>query len=266
MQAYFYGKKILITGASSGIGENLALSLAPLKTYLALLGRNDEKLKDLQEKCKALGAQASIYAVDVADRKSMQEMASDLLQKWGGVDIVIANAGLGGLNPGDQFDLDIHDQFVAVNFQGTVNTLMPFIPSMIEKRAGQLIAISSMACFRGLPAAASYSSTKAAQRIFMESLRVDLRKHGIAVGSIHPGFVESAMTRHNEFQMPFKVSVKKSSQHIIKAIAGKKAIYLYPFPMKLLTFLNIHMPTWLYDRILPFLSGQKASKAQIFKG
>jgi short-subunit dehydrogenase len=257
-------QNIVITGASRGIGAGLAKYYAAQGCNVALIGRDLRSLQKTKEEFSQSIDNILLFEADVSVRLKMQEIARELLSLWGHVDLVIANAGVGGLNPADSFDFDLHDQFVNINFQGTVNTVIPFISSMIKRRSGHLVSISSLAAFRGLPNAASYSSTKSAQKIFMESLRVDLKKYNIAVSSIHPGFVKTKMAQHSEFDMPFMVTVEDSVIAITKAISLKKAYLLFPRPMKLLTLINVHLPTFIYDRLLPLLSGKKTRRAQIF--
>ncbi len=253
---FYQGKKIVITGASSGIGRDLAAYLAPANVHLVLMARRLERLEELARNCQAAGSQTLVLAVDVSDRAGMEAAAGQVLESVGTPDIVIGNAGVGGLNPAPHFDLDIHERTVAINVLGLAYTVMPYVPAMIERGSGHLVGVSSLAGFRGLPCAGSYSPTKAAQAIFMESLRVDLRPHGITCTSIHPGFVETPMTDHQEFKMPFKVPVRKSSILVAGALRKRRSVYLYPWQMRLLTLLNRLMPNWLFDRLLPALGGQ----------
>lgn len=265
MRDFYAGKVVVITGASSGIGADLARLLASWGARLALVARRREKLEALRAECEEAGAEALVFEADVADEATMLAMRDDVLAHFGHADIVIANAGVGGLNPAERFSLEVHRRVVETNCVGIANTLLPFVPSMLARGSGHLVGVSSLAAFRGLPKAASYSSTKAQQMVFLESLRVDLRPRGIAVSSIHPGFVETPMTDHDEFQMPFLVPVRKSSLLIAKAIRRRKAVYLYPWQMRWLTWLNRHLPRWLYDRLVPRLSGQKdEAEARIF--
>jgi NAD(P)-dependent dehydrogenase (short-subunit alcohol dehydrogenase family) len=257
MKAWFRDKTVLLTGASSGMGWDLALLLASYGSRLVLVARRAEKLEALAEACQALGAEVLVCAGDVSDRERMAAVAAQALERFGFVDIAIANAGVGGLNPADRFDLVIHEKTHAINVIGTANTLAPFIRPMIEAGRGQLVGISSLAAFRGLPKAGSYSSSKAAQARMLESWRVDLRPHGVSVSCIHPGFIVSPMTDHEDFDMPFMVPVRRSSILIARAIARRRSVYLYPWPMRLLTIVNRLLPNWLFDRLIPRLSGQR---------
>ena len=257
MKDFYQGKTIVITGASSGIGYDFAEYLAPFRVKLALVARRETQLEELAQKCEKAGSEAIVVAADVSSRESMESLRDKVLDKWGFADIIIGNAGVGGLNPAVSFDLDIHRRTMEINVMGLAYTLVPFIPSMIEQKKGHLVGVSSLAAFRGLPKAGSYSPSKAAQGIFLESLRVDLRPYGISVSSIHPGFVTTPMTDHEDFTMPFKISARESSVLIAKALKKKKAVYLYPWQMRVLTYVNRRIPNWLFDRIMPRMSGQK---------
>ncbi len=257
MRSFYEGKAVLLTGASSGMGQDLALLLASYGAKLVLVARRAERLEEVATRCREDGAEVLVCAGDVSQRDAMAEVARLALERFGFVDIAIANAGVGGLNPAPRFDLAIHETTFAVNVLGTANTLAPFIRPMVEAGRGQLVGISSLAAFRGLPNAASYSSSKAAQARMLESWRVDLRPHGVHVSCIHPGFIVSPMTHHDQFQMPFMVSTRRSSILIAKAIRARRPVYLYPWQMRFLTLLNRLLPNWLYDRLIPRLSGQR---------
>lgn len=252
----FKGKTAVITGASSGIGRDLALLWAEWGCNVALVARRKEMLEEVAAECRSKGVKALVLKGDVTDAKAMESVRDQVVGELGPVDIVVANAGVGGLNPARYFDLEIHRKTIEINCIGLANTLVPFIPGMVERKTGVLVGVSSLSAFRGLPKAATYSSSKAMQGVFMESLRVDLRPHGVHAMAIHPGFIRTPMTDHKDFTMPFMVPVRKSSLLISKAIARRKRVYLYPWPMKILTWFNKWMPRCLYDVLLPKMTGQ----------
>ncbi len=255
---FYAGKTLVITGASSGIGQDFAEYIAPAGVKLALVARRAERLQELAQRCQDLGSRALIIPGDVSSLPDMEKVRDAVVGEFGLPDIVIGNAGVGGLNPGWCFDLEIHRRTVDINIMGLAYSLIPFVPAMVERGSGQLVGVSSLAAFRGLPCAGSYSTTKAAQATFLESLRVDLRPRGISVSSIHPGFVRTPMTDHEDFDMPFKIPVRKSSELIARAIRRRRSVYLYPWQMRVLTWFNRNLPNWLYDRMLPKLSGQRS--------
>jgi short-subunit dehydrogenase len=254
MEAYFAGKRILITGAASGIGYDLALVLKEWGADLALVDIHPIPGE----------FQGRTYQVDVTDANRFLRIRDELLDKWGSLDIIIAAAGVGGINPAGCFSQSLDQRIMSINYFGTINAMMPFIESMLTKGAGQLVGISSLAAFRGLPQAASYSASKAAQMTLLESMRLDLNGKGIYVTCIHPGFVATPMADHDEFEMPFKVSPRRSSLLILKAIAKKKKQYSYPWQMAWLSRLNRILPNRLYDFLMPRLSPSKGSAPKLF--
>lgn len=267
MREFYKDKFIVITGAASGIGKDLADLFTDWGANLALIDFNEQELLKVTNSCK-LKTNKSIldFYCDVSNIDKMEDVAKSILETWHDkVDIVIGNAGVGGLNPGYDFNLKVHKKVVDINVIGLANSLGPFIPTMMRQRSGILVGISSLAGFRGLPMAASYSSTKAAQKVIMESLRLDLKRFGISSLSIHPGFIKTPISGgQDDFNTPFELEVRDSSLHIAKAIYKKKSLYLYPFPMRLLTFINRILPCWLYDIILPKLNNNTSAKAQVY--
>lgn len=260
---FFQKKKILITGASSGIGADLALCLDELGAELCLCARREQKLTHLDKQMKGSPV---LLTGDVADREGMAKLGEMLLKRWGTIDIVIANAGVGGINPGSNFDLAIDRTIMDTNYYGMIHTFAPFIPTMLEQKKGHLVGVGSLAGFRGLPNALSYSASKSAQATFLQGLRMDLAPHGVDVTSIHPGFIKTPMTNHEEFTMPFMVPVRKSSLLILKAMAKKKRIYCYPWQMNILSKLQRGLPAGIYERLVPILAKayKESKQAKIF--
>ncbi len=257
---WYQGKNVLITGAASGIGKDLALVLAQNGAKLALIDLQPGILVEVQAQCSP---QTLTFVADIRDPERMSAIISEVLSKWGHVDVAIACAGVGGINPAPIFSQEIDAKVMAVNYTGTVNTLAPLIPSMMARKSGNLVGISSLAALRGLPFAASYSASKAAQMTWLESLRIDLKPHGIYVTSIHPGFVATPMAEHDEFKMPFKVGPRDSSNRILRAIAAGRSQYHYPFLISFLARFNRLLPNFIYDFIMPRVSGRAPKSAKI---
>lgn len=201
-----------------------------------------------------------IFQADVSDSQRTSKIAEEILTAWGTVDIVIANAGIGALNPAYGFSLSLDRRVMEVNYFGMLNSFVPFIAAMQRNPGSSLVAISSMAAFRGLPSAASYCASKAAQTRALESLRIDLRPYGINVLAIHPGFVATSMANHNEFEMPFVVPVRKAAINILKAIAKQRTRYYFPVAMSFFTRINRLLPAWLYDRLHTLIAQRQGHK------
>lgn len=259
MKDYFKNKKILITGAASGIGKDLSLVLHDWGAELFLIDLKKVDLT-LYENLKFVTS----FEADVTNEESLIQIKNEIFKKIDSVDIIIAAAGVGGLNPGKNFSAQMDRKVMSINYFGTINSITPFLDSMIKKRKGQIVGISSLAAFRGLPAAASYSASKAAQMTMLESLRLDLLGSGVDVTCIHPGFVETPMANHSDFDMPFKVSARKSSLLILKAIKKRKKQYCYPWPMAILSKINRLLPNCVYDFLLPKLNSPQANTPKLF--
>ncbi|HXH30808.1 MAG TPA: SDR family NAD(P)-dependent oxidoreductase [Bacteriovoracaceae bacterium] len=252
MKRFFQGKNVVITGAASGIGQDLAVVLISWGVKVALF---DIQRIPLENKDN--------FLVDVTDAEGMDRACRALIDSWGRVDIVVAAAGVGGINPAPYFSLAIDKKIMSINYFGTVNTFAPFIEHLSKNSSGHLVGICSLAAFRGLPQAGSYSASKAAQMTLLESFRLDLKKSGVRVSCIHPGFVTTPMTEHDEFEMPFKVSVRESTNIILRAIASGKSQTGYPWQMSLLSKLNRLLPNCVYDFLMPRLSPSKGHRPRI---
>jgi short-subunit dehydrogenase len=241
-------KSILITGASSGIGEALSLAYAGAGTALALSGRNAERLAAVAERCRALGAQVSATTVDVAEREQMAAWITAEDERRP-LDLVVANAGISGGVSGVGGEERVRRIF-DVNVGGVLNTLLPAIQPMRQRGRGQLAIVSSVAGYRGMPGAPAYSASKAAVLAYGDALRVALEGDGISVSVVCPGFVNSRITAANEFSMPFLMTAEKAAGIIKRRLARGKGRIVFPWPMHLAARLLQAMPISLSDAIL----------------
>ncbi len=239
-------RSILITGASSGIGEALAKEYAEPGIFLALSGRNGERLEKVAETCRRIGAEVSADTVDVTHRDAMRSWI-ERIQEDHPLDLVIANAGIssgdkdrsGGLNETVTRDI------FAVNMAGVLNTLFPAIDSMQRRKKGQLALVSSMAGYRGLPSAPAYSASKVMVKAYGEALHGVLRKKGIGVTVICPGFVESRITAKNKFPMPWIWKASKAARVIRKGLEKNKTLIAFPLPFAAAMWcLNLLPSSW----------------------
>lgn len=237
---------IVITGATSGIGEALALHYAQPGVTLGLLGRRHERLERVGEACAARGATPILTPCDVRDTEAMQSAAERFLAQTQGIDLVIANAGVGAPDALATGDTAHHTMMFQVNVLGVLNTLLPFIPQMCRQQRGHLVAIASVAGFRALPGATTYAATKIAVRALMEGYGWDLQRYGIVTTSINPGFVVSEMTAQNPSPMPFLLPTDVAARKIARAIQRRRRSYTFPWPMAL----AVAFLPWLPGRFL----------------
>lgn len=251
-------KTILITGASSGIGEGLALGYAEHYraegVHLFLTGRNGERLEQVSAACRAKGADVSANVVDVTDRTAMK----DWVETLPALDIVIANAGVSGGFSGQELSRITDDYTIFdVNLYGVLNTVYPALPPMIERKAGQIVIISSLAGFLPMPSAPAYSASKVAVRFYGEALASKLKPHNIAVSVVCPGFIKSRMTDANDFPMPFLMKTDDAIRKIIKGIEARKPRIAFPWMMVLPLAFLAALPSWISRAIFACLPQKK---------
>jgi short-subunit dehydrogenase len=237
--------KVFITGASSGIGSALAKQYAAQGATLGLLARRKDQLEALQAE---LNCPCSVYAVDVRDANAIQLAAQDFMQRYGTPDIVIANAGVSaGTLTQNQQDNKTFEAILAINVLGIMSTFQPFIEPMKQQQSGQLVGIASIAGVRGLPGAGAYCASKAAAIAYLESLRVELADQHIAVTTIAPGYIKTAMTDVNQHHMPFLMDVDVAAAKFVQAIAAKRRFIIIPWQMGILAKFMRLIPDFLWD-------------------
>lgn len=244
---------ILMTGASSGIGESLALAYGRAGVTLSLSGRDAVRLEAVAGCCRARGATVDTIVLDVTETDAMARWiaARDAAMP---LDLVIANAGVSaGLGAQGESAAATRHIF-AVNLDGVLNTALPAIEFFRTRRRGQLAVISSLASFRGVGGAPAYCASKAAVRVWGEGLRSALAKENIGVSVVCPGFVVSRMTDVNTFPMPFLMSAERSARIIQRGLAANKGRIAYPWPMMAAVWLLAALPDVIANaigRVLP---------------
>jgi len=244
------GRTIFLTGASSGIGEGIALALAKRGAVLGLVARRRELLEDLAERCEKAGGTARVFAADVTDASAIAEAAKDFREEFDHIDVLIANAGIGGNDDKTRsYDPESVKKVIDINLLGAANAVHAVVPDMIERGSGQLVAISSLAGFRGLPKSAAYSASKAGMTAFFESVRLDVADKGVSVTIIQPGFIRTPLTSGRANKMPFLMELDDAIPHFISAIEKRKRFAAFPWPLATLVRAGKFFPSWLYDRI-----------------
>ena len=220
----------LITGASSGLGRGLALAFGRKGTHIIAAARRKTELDSLVAEIKAGGGSAEAMVLDCSDADATYKAVRALDQRKP-LDLVIANAGAGFPTPASALDWRAVKQILDLNVLGAAATLSAALTGMVERNSGQLVAMASLAGYRGLPGSAAYCASKAALIAFCESLRIDLRDSGVGVTTICPGFVETAMTAKIKGKLPFLVKLDDAVAIMCKAIENRQAHCAFPRPM-----------------------------------
>ena len=239
--------RVIVTGASSGIGAALARHYAGQSAVLGLIARRKTELERLRSE---LPGAISLYPADVRDSHALQAAARDFIARYGCPDIVIANAGISiGTAADSADDLAVFQEVVDVNVLGMAKTFQPFLSAMRAAGRGTLVGIASVAGYRGLPGSGAYSASKAAAISYLESLRVELHASGINVVTVCPGYVATPMTARNPYPMPFLLSADAAAEKIALLVARGRVHAVIPWPMAPIAGLLRVLPRWLYDRL-----------------
>jgi short-subunit dehydrogenase len=243
-------KNIFITGASSGIGEYVAYEYAKQGATIGLAARRNERLQIVSTKCKELGGIPIIYETDVSNQVTTKKAIDDFISKSGGIDIVIANAGISGkvaMDKGDSYEIN---RMLSTNILGVTNTVLPALPTMINQQSGRVVIVSSIAGFRGLPGRSSYSASKVAVRFMANSWRSSFTKDGLSITTICPGFIDTDMTSKHKYHMPFLMNVEVFAQKMVNAVENKKKTYIAPWQWRLIIPIIKIVPEWLINFVV----------------
>jgi NAD(P)-dependent dehydrogenase (short-subunit alcohol dehydrogenase family) len=240
-------RKIVITGASRGIGKELAYKYATRGAEIVLMARSTEDLAEVAEEVSIRGGKAHYITCDVSDRDDVRKAFDFAKEKLRNFDIVFLNAGVGGQNWFAEGDVSKFDQIIKVNVLGLAYGMENVVPLMIKRGRGKIAITSSLADSRGFPGNGAYCSSKAAASHLAESARAELRPYGIDVLTIKPGFIKTEMTDSNDFYMPFLMEADEAAGHIANKIEeGKNHIY-FPAPTMIASALGKCIPDPIFD-------------------
>lgn len=240
-------KKIIITGASRGIGKEVAIEFAKQGHQIILLARSEENLAIVCDSLKDVNTSVYYKVCDVSSKEQMSEAIDFAIQKMGGIDIAILNAGIAGSGYFENFNSDNLKRIFDVNAMGVAFGLELLIPIMKNQGHGIIAGVTSLADARGFPGNAAYSASKSAATFLLEAARVELEKFGIKVLTIKPGFVKSDMTANNTFYMPFLMETKEAASIIVNGILSGKKLIGFPMPMVFLSWLGKVMPAVIFE-------------------
>jgi short-subunit dehydrogenase len=241
----------MITGASSGIGRGLALRLAAAGDPVAVLARRADLLQELVAEIEAAGGQALAVPCDVTDQQAVQAAVASIAQELGPVERLVANAGGGEPTDSLNFSATHVADTLALNLMGVVYCIESVLPDMLRRNKGHLVAVSSIAAYRGLPSAGAYSASKAALTNLLESLRMDLKPQGIDVTLLLPGFVQTKPgPLKRKKSKPFRLSLEEATKRMEAAIRARRPRYAFPLILSAVARLATLLPANVFDRLL----------------
>jgi short-subunit dehydrogenase len=246
---FWTNKTVMITGASSGIGKGVALEVAGRGANLGLVARRQELLDEIVDAIRSRGRKAIAVTADVRDANAMKAAADRIRDALGPIDILIANAGIGTSSHISQLDPNHVANVIGINVLGAANSVAAVVPQMVERGQGQLVAISSLAAYRGLAKSAAYCASKAAMSSYFESVRIDLRGTGVGVTIIHPGFIKTPLTAGREAHMPYLMELDYAVPKIVSAIEKGRKSMAFPWQLATVVRAGMLMPAFMYDWI-----------------
>jgi short-subunit dehydrogenase len=244
----FANQVAVVTGASSGIGWELAKELSRRGAKVGIVARRRDKLDALANEIRQAGGTVALAAADVADRAATVAAIQGLASELGPVDLLVANAGLGLPTLLEPLNITDVENMIRINLLGVVYSIEAVLPEMLRRGRGHLAAVSSLAAYKGLPGESGYCASKAGLNAYMEGLRIHLRERGIAVTTICPGFVKTPMTAANEFKMPWVLDADVAARKIVAALERRKKVYNFPWQTMLLMRATRWLPDWVMAR------------------
>lgn len=242
-------KVAFITGASSGIGYELALELARQGYVLALTARRETLLDELAEKVKSIGTDALSITCDVSDQQQVRKAIEETVVHFKRIDLAILSAGISEPTVAEDFSAADFEKLVRTNLLGVSYCLEELVQIMVRQRNGVIAAISSLAADRGVPGSAGYCATKAALSSLFEGMRVDLKRFGVGLVTIEPGYVRTPMTA-GFGNMPLVMEADASARLILRRIESGDRVIRFPLPASILMKLMRVLPVTLFDLIV----------------
>ncbi len=236
------GKRYWLVGASDGLGAALALRLSRAGAEVILSARSEDKLKALAD---SLPAKARVVTLDVADADSVAAAAKAV----GEVDGVIYLAGVYWPFGAKDWNAEQGAAMADVNFTGLMRVMGQVVPDMVARDAGHIVITSSLTGFRGLPGSIGYTASKAATMSLAECMYADLRKTGVKVQVVNPGFIKTQLTEKNDFKMPFIMEPEDAAREVFEHMNTDKFKKSFPFAYSLVFRCSQFLPDWLYFRI-----------------
>jgi short-subunit dehydrogenase len=258
---HFTDRVVLVTGAASGIGRALAFRLGREGATVALLDRNTLGLEQMVKELQAAGIPCARAVADVRSREQVQSAVDALATQLGPIDILVASAGVSGISLIDDLRVPQVEEIVQVNFLGVVYTIDAVLPGMLRRRCGQIVGIASLAAIRAIPFESAYCASKAALATYLESLRPALRRRGVSVTTIFPGFVrtpllDGLLATSGTNAPRGTMEVEAVAERITSAIRRRSRIVCFPWTTTWLAYGSRMLPPAVYDWVMTRLAAR----------
>lgn len=252
---HFQDRVVLVTGAAGGIGRALCFRMGRQGARLALLDRNGPLLQQLQDDLKAAGVSSATAVADVREREQVRAAVDVLKSAAGPADILVTAAGLCGFALVDDLKIPLLEEILRVNFLGTVYAIEAVLPEMLRRGSGQVVGIASLAAVRAIPFEGAYCASKAALASYLESLRPPLRRRGVKVTTIFPGFVRTPLltnllTETGSSAPPAVLEPEAAAERIARAIHRGSRVCCFPWTTSRLIHLSRFLPPAVYDWVM----------------
>jgi short-subunit dehydrogenase len=248
---------VLLTGAAYGIGRATALALAARGMPLGLIDRDGPALEALSQQLREQGATVAAAVVDITLRDALFQAVASIEAEVGPIEVLVACAGIGTLTLVPELDTATLRQTLEVNVVGVAQSIEAVLPGMIARGRGHLVGLASVAGYRGFPWMISYSASKAALIAYLEALRPGLRRRGVTVTTVCPGFVRTRMTTSVPYQRPVKmIEPEEAARHLVRAVERRPRNCVFPWNMRIGLAILKYMPDRFFDRLMRWVGPQ----------
>lgn len=251
----FREQVVVVTGAAAGMGRELSLRASRQGARVGLIDRDVTGLQQLQNELTSAGVRCCAAVADLRCRDEARAAIDRVVERLGAVDVLIASAGVCGVSSVDDLCVSDVERMMQINFLGVVYTIEAVLGEMLQRGSGHIVGISSLAAFRGLPYESGYCASKAALSAYLESLRPALRKRGVVVTTVFPGFVRTGLLAGvladtGAAPPPGVVSVEKAAEQILSAIRRRSRVHCFPLSTTLLAHISRSLPAGIYDWVM----------------
>jgi NAD(P)-dependent dehydrogenase (short-subunit alcohol dehydrogenase family) len=221
-------RSVFLTGASGGLGEGMSRAFAKRGYSLALTGRRTDRLEELASELRSGGAsRVVVHALDVTDFAAVPQVMGEAARELDGLDIVVANSGIGGSTPIGRGAFEAARRVIETNLLGAMATVDAAVEMFLAKGSGHVVGVTSVAAVRGLPMQGAYSASKSGLSRYLEAVRMEVEGKGITVTDLAPGFIDTEINRHMPSR-PFVVSAEKGTEDMVALIESKVGFAYVP--------------------------------------